>query len=78
MEYTNGQDTSLFQRVSEISGYNRNYYKNGSDLLFAISHYDAETMWYVKKGLRFVYVGYTPYQIEDMDIMCGVGESEPT
>ena len=78
MKYTNGQDTSLFQRVSEISAYNYNYYKNGPDLLLAISGDDRETMWYVKRRLRFVYVGYTPYQIEDMDIMCGVGESEPT
>jgi hypothetical protein len=78
MEYTNGQDTSLFQRVSEISSYNYNYYKNGSDLLLAISDDDTETVWYVKKGLRFIYVGYTSYHNENADLMAGVGESEPT
>lgn len=59
-KYLEGTDMSGFEIIPGISSYNRNYYANAMDLLFAKSDDDNTTEWYLIKGsYQPIYLGYT-------------------
>ncbi len=49
-----------FERISEISGYNTNYYVGfDGDLLYGESDDDNETEWFLVRNKNFQLIGYS-------------------